>query len=475
MPAQQIFFGNDQRSGDQQLAGASPFAVNVLVDGAGAVRRRPGIASWADFPATAPSTSAIIGISSFGGDLYYVNNNREIYKVATGGGGGGVVGLSGGGAETYLLGNGRPAFAETAFRLVIAGGDYPSKVDAGASAAARLGGNPPVGTQVAAINQRIFLNNYTDSSTLGRIDYSRPGNAGNESFGNLQFKTAEGRPDAIVALKDNANELWVFGETTLQVYSPDPNGVISPGRSVNRGIASADSVIRVDDNFAWLDEKRDFVAGDGRTADILSQQVAGTIDRISSVTDCWGFRALGDQFGLLCWQFTSDGRTFVLQEGGGWAQWHGWDPTTGYTLFPVYAHYYWPAENLNLVGLGNGQIAKLDFDASTDLGDTIKAEVQTGFIHHGTDAIKKCDVARFTFKRGHTSSSAAQVLLSWRDDLGAWLGPKVIPLNDTKPIFTREIRSLGYYRARQWRMEFTNAADFVLARAEESYTVGGNN
>lgn len=475
MPAQQIFFGNRQASGDQQLAGASPLAVNVLVDGAGAVRRRPAIAAWDGFPATPPSSSPVIGIFSFAGDVYYVDDNRAIYRVQTGGGGGGVTPLSGGGAESFLLGTGRPTFADTSFRLVIAGGDVPSKVDLGATSAARLGGGPPVATQVAALNQRIFLNNYTDASTISRIEYSRPGDAGNESFGNLQFKSAEGRPDPIVALKDNANELWAFGETTLQVFTPDPTGVIAPGRSVNRGIAAAASVIRVDDNFAWLDEKRDFVAGDGRSTDVLSAPIAGTVDRIATVADCWGFRALGDQFGLIGWLFPSDGRSFVMQEGGGWAQWQGWDPTTGYTPFPIQSHYYWPAENLNLVGLANGQIAKLDFSGSTDLGEAVKAEVRTGFLNQNTDAVKKCDVLRFTFRRGHTSSSSAQALIYWRDDLGGWLGPKAIPLNDTKPIFTREIRSAGYYRARQWRMEFTDAADFVLARAEETYTVGGSN
>lgn len=472
MPSQQVFFGNLQRSGEQQLGGASPLAVNVLVDGTGAVRRRPGLSAWSEFPATPPGSAPIIGISSFAGDIYFVDDNREIFRTVPGGS---TASLFGGGTGGYLLGTSRPQFAETPFRIVIAGGSYPSKVDLGASFATLLGGSPPVGTQVSALNQRIFLNNHTDSSTVGRIDYSRPGNAGNESFGNLQFKSAEGRPDAIIALKDNANELWTFGETTLQIFSPDPSAVISPGRSVNRGIAAADSVVRVDDSFAWLDEKRDFVTSDGRATPTISDGIAGTIDRMATVADCWGFRALGDQWGILGWQFPDDGRSFIMQEGGGWAQWHGWDSTMGFTRFPATAHYYWPLHNLNLIGLENGQIATLDFDATTDLGSTIKAEVWTGFLNHNTDATKKCDVMRFTFKRGHTDSSAAQVLLSWRDNLGGFIGPKVIHLANTSEIFTVELRTLGYYRARQWKMEFTDAADFVLARAEETFTVGGMN
>jgi hypothetical protein len=44
-----IDFASGQRSSDEQLAGAIPQSVNVLVDGKGAIHLRPGISEWSDF------------------------------------------------------------------------------------------------------------------------------------------------------------------------------------------------------------------------------------------------------------------------------------------------------------------------------------------------------------------------------------------------------------------------------------------
>jgi hypothetical protein len=197
---------------------------------------------------------------------------------------------------------------------------------------------------------------------------------------------------------------------------------------------------------------------------------------MTTVSDGWGFRWDDDQFDILAWLFPTDGRTFALQQGGGWAQWHGWTEGRGHTILPITAHHFWPEENVHLVGLASGQVAKFDTAAATDLGATIKAEVLTGFVNHDTDAHKQCTAVRFTFRRGHTTGAEPVVLLSWRDNLGAFCNPIRLGLGAAGDyVFTIEKRSLGTYRSRQWKLEFTEALDFVLARAEEVYSVGGQN
>jgi hypothetical protein len=220
------------------------------------------------------------------------------------------------------------------------------------------------------------------------------------------------------------------------------------------------------------------VVSDGRSVTVMSDAIAATLDAVVTASDCYGFRWSADQFDVLCWQMPSDGRTFAAQVGGGWAQWHGWDTPHGHILFPAKTVYFWEQENLHLVGMADGSIAMLDSAATTDLGATIKAETVTGFINRETDAWKACECVRFTFKRGValTSSFEPQVLLSWRDSQGAFCAPLRLGLGfGGDPIFTIECRTLGMYRARQWKLEFTDAADFVLARAEETYSIGGNN
>jgi hypothetical protein len=472
MPSGGLFFGNDQQSGDQQLAGASPLAINVVADGVGAVRRRPGISAWDGFPDGMP-TNAVEGLYDFEDALYVVYDDRRIYRIADGV----ATNLSTGGGPSYLAGSGRPVFAETAFRLVIAGGSEPEKVDSGESVAERLGGSPPDSTHIVALASRLASNDLTDASTDDRIRYSATGSAGNETWDALGFVTAEARPDGIVSLHAGTNQLYAFGGRTLQVFTPDASTIFAPLSTLQRGCAAPHGVIQVDDDFVWLTEKRVFVQSDGRSLTELSLPISATLDDMTTVSDAYGFRWSADQFDCLAWLFPTDGRTFVNQNGGGWAQWHGWTHGAGHTPFPITAFHYWHDQNLHLVGQADGTIAKLDSSAPTDLGGTIKAETRTGFINRDTDAHKHCQAVRFTFKRGHaTGTTEPVVLLSWRDTLGDFCPPLRLSLGTTGDhVFTVERRSLGTYRSRQWRLEFTEAVDFVLARAEEIFSIGGQN
>lgn len=478
MPAGSLIFGNAQASGDQELAGASPLAVNVVTDGAGAVRRRPGIRAWSGAPSSVDEASPVIGMYGFNGELYYVNDNRHIYRIdpdtRT------STDLSTAGGPSYLDGTSRPVFAETQFRLLIAGGQDLEKVDVGESVAERVGSGstaPPVCSHVAALASRALVNDLTDSSRQGMISYSRTGSAGNETFEGPPFGivTAEARPDALVALFSNGNEAWAFGSRTLQVFTPDANVILAPSRAASYGCAAGYSVIEGDDSFQWLDDKRRFVTSDGRGAQELSAPIARTLDAVSTVTDCFGFRWIADQYDVLCWVFPTDGRTFAVQAGGGWAQWHGWTTGQGHTALPIRSHHFWPEENVHLVGLSTGQIAELTTSANDDLGATIKADVYTGFVSRETMAYKHCQAVRFFFKRGQASSltTAPRVMLSWRDDLGAFCQPLFLSLGTSGDYTVAvERRSLGRYRTRQWRLEFTEAADYTLAGCTETYTVG---
>lgn len=464
-----VVFGNAQESGNAELAGASPLAMNVVTDGRGAVRRRPCITTWSGFPTTIPLAASVIGMHTFGSTLYYVADGatdfRTIYKV-TGGAATRVTDITDN--TTYLAGSSRPVFAETAFRLVIAGGEALQDIDS-TGASARLGGTPPDCSHVAALANRLFIDDNTSSSTIGRIRYSGLGLIGAESWDALNLAAADARPDDIVALRENANELWAFGETSLQIFEPDAIAVIAPGRTQNIGCSAAHSVVRVDDGFAWLDDQRRFVFSDGRGFEEISGAIAGTLDGTTTVSDCYGYRVNTDQFDLIAWTFPSDGRTFVWQRDGGWSQWSGWTTNYGYTLFGAKSHFYWPSQNLHLVGLSTGQIAQLDTSAYSDLGNTVKCEVRTGFLSRETMARKVCRGLRLLLKRG---VGTGQIRVSWRDDGGEFGQPVVRTLGTTgdyNPVV--ELRGLGAYRQRQWRIEVSDAVEFVLAGAEEEFDV----
>lgn len=470
MPTAPMFFGNNQESGDSSLVGASPLAVNVLIDGKGAVRRRPGLVAWDGFPSTIPVASQIDGITDFEDDVYFVNAARHVYRVrdAT------ALDMSAALGTSLVKGTGRPMFAKTRFRLVIAGGDVPQKVDSGAAVAARLAGSPPRGTQVIALASRLWTDDLTDSTAKGKIRGSGVGDADEETWDPLDVVSAEARPDSIVALSENGNQAYAFGESTLQVFVPDPVSLLAPSPAVNRGCLAPFSVIKIDEDLAWLTDLKQFAVGDGRTYDVISTPIAATLEGVTSPADCWGFRLNMDQFDCAVWVCPSDGRAFCYQNGGGWSQWHTWNGS-GHGPLAVKSHHLLPSTKTHLAGLANGQIVKFDSTAGTDLGSVIKAEVISGFQDRETSDYKHCEKALLTFKRGRTTGSTEpQVLLSWRDDLGDYCSPIRIGLGTTGDnVFTVPLYSLGTYRSREWKMEFTDAADFVLAKAEETYSIGG--
>lgn len=473
MPTARLKLGNVQASGDSELAGAAPLAINVLMDGRGAVRRRPGISAWSGFPSSIPEASSIAGICQFQGDLYYVNDARKVHRVIVASAADQPLSTSV--LTTRLAGSGRPVFAETKYRLVITGGDVPQKVDAGATVAARLGGSPPPSSQMVMLSSRLISDDQTSSQNVGQFRLSGVGNGatGEEYWDALNYIEADARPDDIVALKENTNELYAFGETTLQVYYPDPNTVFAPGRTQNIGCLAAGSPIRRDNTWAWMATAGRFVTMEaGAAAEEISKPIAHTLDLMTSQSDCFGFRYNFDQFDCLVWAFPTDGRAFSYQDGAGWSQWQGWNSANGnYGPLGITCHYWWEQKNLHLVGLSTGQIAQFDTAAATDLGSPIKALVRTGFEDHGTDAYKSCEALYLTLERGQTSTPA-QVLVSYRDGLGAFCPPIAVKLGTTGDnVITVRLGSMGTYRRRQWQFEMSDAAELVLASVEEVFSM----
>lgn len=472
MTTQPIQFFDTQETSSQELAGASPLAVNVIVDRRGAVRRRPGIAAWSGFPGVIPEANSVSGIYGVGtSSLLHVCEStpgaRTIYR--TNAGASGSLGTT---SAERLSGLSRPAFAETRWIVAMAGGLDVQKVDKSTWISSRLGGSPPACSNITAISQRLITDDDSSSSTAGWVRYSKTGLTGNEVWPPRYYFDTEADPDDVVRVESNTNELFCFCEKSLQVYSPDPVSIFAPGRTLRFGCAAQHGVVFDDGTAYVLDNRRRILQTDGRQYQDISGPIAADLDALTSVSDCWAFFCPLPSYDLYGWVFPTDGKTFVYHKGIGWSQWNGWTGNPGvYTAWPATAFHYWPQQNLNLVGLATGQVAMLDMDAYDDLGGTIKAEVKTGFINRGTDLQKNCKAVRLTVKR---LTSSGKILLSWRDDAGDFGAPEEIDVTigayaDYDVVIER--RSLGVYRRRQWKVEFTDAKDLVLVSVEEDFDV----
>jgi len=488
-----IPFADGLASGLQQLSGAAPLFVNFLVDTNGAMTVRPGIQAWADFPqAGSPVTnSPVIGIfpwtNAAGSYLVFVTADRMIWAWI---GPGLVIALSSASDKTTRLdGALRPIFTYDATRVAIAGGGAPQQWQ-GLGLSSRLApgqvmpdGSPLALTHIAYNSQRFIGLDY---NTSGIFQWTDPGPPAHTTWPivGAYFQEAEAWPDPAVAMFTNANEVFVFGTQTMQVFLPDPTTAFAAAMTVQAGVGATYSVIPIDEvgAFAWLDEKHRFGISAGPQYQVISTpNIDNDITQPGFVTaDCWGTRIRIGLWDLLLWVFPTSGRGFCFDrttskwvgefrsiDGNG--AWQAWAPTS-YTLVPGAT----PQQNLHLVGLANGTIAQLTFAATNDLGTTIKAVSRTGFQNRGTFNRKECRYARAQFIRGATAQPgpAPVVELRYRDNLGGfrpvaqWSAGVA---GDYNPIV--EKYNLGVYQQRQWELEWSGGGPFTLTGATETFNI----
>lgn len=459
-PQTVTFSGGESPSVDE-LAGGTPAQVNLLIDAAGALRSRPGITVWGDFPSAVPAASPVIGIHAWGTAVIYVTADRRIWAWLSPGL---VLPLSDLTVPTTLLdGSLRPVFVSTRTRIIIAGGGKPQKWE-GYGQSARLGGSPPSFSHVTTISQRIVGN---DSGVSGLIYWSDIGDTGAETWETgLNFMEAETKQDPVIGLYENTNELVALGTETIQMFSPDPSVTFSPSRTIEVGWGPPHSYVQFDEQFRGLDSRCRFIVSEGRSfRDFSTPSIAQQLDDIGAagnLGDCWGMRHKFGAYDLGVWTFPTDGRAFAFNTpGSAWTEFRGYDTTRGaFAAWAPTAHYFWADRQLNLVGLADGRIALLDPTATTDLGAPIVTQATSTFEANGTSRQKKCDGARIKFHRGGDVAGGNNVaLLSYRDDLGPFCEPFRLEIGDAydvDPVIS--IRSLGTYRQRQWRITVDSAA-----------------
>lgn len=494
MPTAPIAFVNQQSTGQEVLAGAPGVAQNVMVDQAGCIRRRPGITAALGLTSAVVDSSGISGLyCTVGGVVYAVGNtppHRQLYLV-------GAIATplaSPADSDAALAGSGRPTFAETQLLLAIAGGDNMHKIVLAGSVAGRLGGSPPFASHVAASSSRLLGNIASTSATVDLdksvVRFSGIAN-GNTSYAGMEIWTeglvpgaaghfsSEANPDPVVAVYENTNEVFCFGTRSLQIFSPDPfvsdTGIPagwSPSVTRELGCSAPYSIIKVNQQFAWLDDLGRIVISDGRSESVISDPIKRTLDQITTVTDCFGYRVTTGPLDAMVWTFPTDGRTFAFQKGSGWAEWSGWS-AGNWAPLSVTAAALQIGTHDTLVGTSSGRIGRYSLDAQDDLGSPINLRVDSGFINRGTDQRKHCRQVYVALRRGATAASAtSKALLSYRDNPGPFCPPLEIELGrlgDTEIII--QLTSLGVYRRRQWRFEYSGPEDLALVGMDEEFDV----
>ena len=474
------FTGSLNTSADE-LGGSIPVSSNVLIDASGVITRRPGVSAWDAFPQSMIDGVPVIGMTVYRGNLVWVTEDRRIRSVNPQGM---SLELSDATAATKLDGGLKPSFVSGRNMLVIAGGAQMQEWR-GVGLSYRMptltpGQPPPPASHVSGIAQRLVVSAPSDS---GQIWWSAPLEAYEDwdfTFGAAGFIQAAAKPDPIVAMFDNTNEVLCFGADTIQVFDPsattiDSAGeqvVFTPTRTMNLGLIGRDAIVQVDDMFMMVDSNRRIVLTDARSYEDKGNEIVKTIREMAKANDAWGFRMRFGKHDCVVFMFPSSGKGYIYEiKAGRWSTWTAFDKT-GPTNVKVTAACYWPDLGKVMVGLADGSICYLADSSGGDLGDDIKAEIVSGFTDRGSSQQKWCKSLMLTFRREPGTVQDGFVRIYSRDNLGAFHFRNQINLGE-KLQNTVIFRSLGTYRQRQWKIEYTGKNPFSLVSAQEDFEILG--
>jgi hypothetical protein len=185
-------------------------------------------------------------------------------------------------------------------------------------------------TGLTAATQIVFLNGYflaIDGTNKFYLSALYDGS----TWDPLDFASAEYMVDNIRALSADHNELWLFGDCTIEVWFNSGDATF-PFQRIQEGVIStntiaSDSIQKVDNSIVWLGSTGNFSGGA-----VVWKAKGYTPQRISShcVEQIWEAYGRSGVGGInTSWDYVSEGHHFyVLSFSGADVSWV-WDAATG--------------------------------------------------------------------------------------------------------------------------------------------------
>lgn len=287
----------------------------------------------------------------------------------------------------------------------------------------------------------------------GRFYWLNPGVLGwYNQDGALQFATAELEADELVGVKKLGDEIWFFGTTSIESWSPTGNSDAilqrNPGRSYNRGCASRDTIQVFDNNLYWV--------GD----DYVLYSTANVPARISNYGIEERLRTNTGQPSAMT--FAYNGHLFYVLRIPGQGSFAYDASTQTWSEFQTFEFDYWHPHNAIKVGpltyFGDsyaGNIFNLDPDNRTDDGTTIECVVSGSLLIPNTKPMRNSSISVTCGSLGENT-----IQVRWADQKGAWT--QYQDMNLTDPLYTASVWRCGALRQPLRTFEFRFVEDSEL-------------
>ena len=308
-------------------------------------------------------------------------------------------------------------------------------------------------------------------------------------FDALDFATAEGAPDLLVSLIVDHRELWLFGQTSTEVFFNSGNADFPferiQGAFVEHGCTAPQSVAKLDNSVFWLsaDDRGQGVvmrATGYQPQRVSTHAVEFALGQYATLSDAvaWTYQQEGHAFYVL--SFPAAGRTWCFDASTG--LWHerAWrNPATG-LLGRHRGGCHMAFDGLNIVGdWETGALYSLDLDAYTDDGAALPRIRRCPHAAHHDALWQFFHRLQLIMDAGVGTPSgqgaAPVAMLRWSDDGGVSFGSEIsanvgrIGERRTRVLWRR----LGKSRDRVFEVTITDPVRVAITGASVDVSLGG--
>lgn len=298
------------------------------------------------------------------------------------------------------------------------------------------------------------------------------------SWNALNFASAAGSSDSIVAIRVLNREIYLFGARSIEIWENDGSSPFAriPGGFIESGCSAPLSVTIDANTLYWLDDRRHFVRYNGKNVETLASPYDRVIQSFDTVEDCYVQKLEIDSRPFFVFQFPSANRTIVYNAAQqDWCEWGSWKSDRGeYDRWIGGAYCYAEPWGLHLIGRTDKRIvSRLSQQYTDDDGDTIRVCRITGNINFGTLKTKRSSEFRIVARRGDgLSTRTPQIMIRYKEDGLRWSQLKTFSLGDLGDyrIIIRDFRR-SIFRTKQYEFSATDSAPIVFINAEEDLEV----
>lgn len=291
--------------------------------------------------------------------------------------------------------------------------------------------------------------------------------------------TSDTRGDNILGLYQAWDDIAVWGgegREIWQVTGGAPPLETRLGAFCEAGLIAPYSVQKADNTFFALcnvDGKPAVIRLQGNDPLIISTDIERVLDGLSTLNDAIGdiVSVGGQSFYLLT--FPTEDQTWAynikLKE---WYRWSWWNQDFATREAFIGRHFFYARQwGMHFcVSRTTGKVYRVDVDATTDDGNTIRTEWQSGRADGGTSKNKRVSLARFLFKRGVGDGAGSEpvAVIRWRDNGNMeWKNERQISLGKQGHYEVyKELYGLGMFRNRQFSIIFTDPAERVFVEMD---------